>query len=91
MVKDCTSCGATKPIDEFYRLRVGRMARCKDCWKAAVAGDARMNFPRPWTPDELIGLACRNMHDAIRAGHDVAAGNFARELFRLLVYHRRIA
>lgn len=36
MVKDCRACCRTKPIDDFYRLKVGCMAVCKDCWKRKV-------------------------------------------------------
>lgn len=36
MVKDCRACGQTNPISEFYKLKVGHMAKCKECWKAEV-------------------------------------------------------
>lgn len=38
-MKQCTACGLTKPLDEFYknaRMKDGKTAACKPCFKARV-------------------------------------------------------
>lgn len=36
-MKNCSCCGAEKPLDEFYKHpRLGYQSRCKECTKAAA-------------------------------------------------------
>ena len=41
-----------------------------------------------WTPEQLIALARRGLHDAIKNGHDNGAYHKARELYRLLQLYK---
>lgn len=40
---------------------------------------------QPWTREQLIALARRVLHDAIRNGHAEGAAHKARELMRLVL------
>jgi len=45
-VKECSSCGQKKPLDQFYlepRVADGRTARCKDCIKSAASAHYNKN------------------------------------------------
>lgn len=45
-MKVCTQCGASKPVDEFYRRgdRPGRKASCKECDREST---------RKWSADNV--------------------------------------
>ena len=53
-VKDCTGCGRTLPLDEFYSFtdkgKTRRRAKCKRCWNASRRGKAKK--PRPSAASE---------------------------------------
>ena len=66
MVKDCRACGQTKPIADFYRLKVGRMGKCKQCWKAEVTARRVANIDAVRAYDRERGKLPHRIANATR-------------------------